>query len=131
MPSRPAVRQLDGPISFGLHNTDRIKTRVEYHTEFVTVTRVTMLAEEANQWPVPTFAVCDIIEMLGLSSASIICQVSILVMGPAPDDLGSTCQSSDLPTPLRHRSGQGPAKFALISRFVQTGGATLCYSTKI
>ncbi|WP_457662651.1 DUF3422 domain-containing protein [Sinorhizobium medicae] len=90
MPSRPAVRQLDGPISFGLHNTDRIKTRVEYHTEFVTVTRVTMLAEEANQWPVPTFAVCDIIEMLGLSSASIICQVSILVMGPAPDDRGNT-----------------------------------------
>ncbi|GGE14683.1 DUF3422 domain-containing protein [Rhizobium sp. 25PS6] len=88
MPAQSPARQTGGSISLGKHDTDLIKTRVEYHTEFVTVTRVTMLDHEPEQWPAPTLVTSDILAMLGLPSASIIGQVSILVMGPAPDELG-------------------------------------------
>ncbi|MFB0690322.1 DUF3422 domain-containing protein [Agrobacterium pusense] len=88
MPSQPPARQTGGSISFGKHETDRIKTRVEYHTEFVTVTRVTMLDHEPEEWPTQTLSISSILQMLELPSASVIGQVSILVMGPAPERLG-------------------------------------------
>ncbi|WP_245424456.1 DUF3422 family protein [Sinorhizobium sp. BJ1] len=54
----------------------------------MTVTRVTMLDQEPEEWPKPTLATSGILQMLELQSASVIGQVSILVMGPAPEQLG-------------------------------------------
>lgn len=85
----PVIKQLEDPISSGRVDPDHINIRVEHHTEFVTVTRVTMLDEEAEQWPEATLLLSDVLEMLGLTGGNVICQVSVLVMGPAPEELGA------------------------------------------
>ncbi|XXB05446.1 DUF3422 domain-containing protein (plasmid) [Rhizobium binae] len=72
----------------GPRDTDRVKTRIEYHTEFVTLTRVTMLSEEAKEWPEPTLSVADIGILLDVTSLTVVCQVSILVKDEAPGELG-------------------------------------------
>ncbi|QRM33095.1 DUF3422 domain-containing protein [Microvirga sp. VF16] len=90
MPAYGTGKQQGGSISFDQNDTERVETRVEYHTEFVTVTRVTLLTEAAERWPQPTLSLSAIAELLGMSSPTLICQVSILVIGEAPEDLGDT-----------------------------------------
>ncbi|NMG41452.1 DUF3422 family protein [Chelativorans sp. ZYF759] len=70
-------------------DTHRVKTRVEIHTEFVTITRVTSLAEEPGEWPKPTLFSSDIADLLGMSSPTLVCQVRILVMGEPSNELGT------------------------------------------
>jgi len=89
MPGQTNREQQGVSTTLERENTERVKTRVEHHTEFVTVTRVTMLAEDAAQWPEPTLAVSHIIDMLGMCSPTLVCKISILVMKEAPEKLVS------------------------------------------
>ncbi|UWU19584.1 DUF3422 domain-containing protein (plasmid) [Rhizobium sullae] len=79
----------NGSLSCAQHESDRVKTRIEYHTEFVTVTRVTMLAEEVSEWPEPKLSIPDIAPLLKIASPTPICQISILVKEEAPGELGA------------------------------------------
>ncbi|KWV48675.1 hypothetical protein AS026_11900 [Rhizobium altiplani] len=81
--------QRNGQISFGPNDTERVKTRVEYHTEFITVTRVTILTEEPQRWPAPALSPSEAVNLLNVTSPTVICQISVLVVGEAPEELGT------------------------------------------
>lgn len=63
-------------------------TQVEFHTEFVTVTRVTSLKADAQEWPKGTLSIDEAARLAGLSDWSFICRLEILVCGAAPAELG-------------------------------------------
>ncbi|TXI00224.1 MAG: DUF3422 family protein [Rhizobium sp.] len=65
-----------------------VRTQVEYHTEFVTVTRVTPIDGEVRDWPATTTTTSDFAAIAGLSSVQLICRMGILVTGKAPAELG-------------------------------------------
>jgi uncharacterized membrane-anchored protein len=64
-----------------------VRTQIEFHTEFVTVTRVTRLAEEPQIWPAAPLTAHAASALAALDGARAICRTSILVCGPAPDGL--------------------------------------------
>ncbi len=70
-------------------NNDDPRTQVEHHTEFVTITRVTQLSAEADAWPVSSLSVDDIGALVEMDAHRLISRVGILVLGPAPAELGS------------------------------------------
>src|SRR5882762_3615281 len=69
---------------------ENIRTQVEYHTEFVTVTRVTQLKEEAAEWPTSSLTIATAETVAGMRSSTLICRIGIVVNGPAPAELGPT-----------------------------------------
>lgn len=71
-------------------NNDDPRTQVEHHTEFVTITRVTQFDTDVNAWPASSLSVDDIAALVGLDAPRLISRVGILVLGPAPAELGPT-----------------------------------------
>lgn len=110
MPPYPTSRYQDDSTYFGGNDTDRTKTRVESHTEFVTVTRVTTLAEEVAEWPQPTLTVSDIAHSLDISTPTLLCQVSILVMGEAPMEPGGVLSKFGFADTAASSIGAGAAQ---------------------
>ncbi len=64
-----------------------MQTRVEFHTEFITVTRVTAMATNAEHWPMPTLTAADAEREAGVSAARVIYRLAVLVRNDVPDDL--------------------------------------------
>ncbi|MBD9524470.1 DUF3422 domain-containing protein [Ensifer sp. ENS02] len=77
-------------VSGGPGEDSNVRTQVEYHTEFVTVTRVTRLEIEANEWPTSTLSLSDLSDLVGASSTQLICRIAMLVLGSPPSELGPT-----------------------------------------
>lgn len=69
------------------HVSAGVQTRVEFHTEFITVTRVTALATNAEHWPMPTLTAADAEREAGVSAARVIYRLAVLVRNDVPDDL--------------------------------------------
>ncbi|MFJ6324255.1 MULTISPECIES: DUF3422 domain-containing protein [unclassified Rhizobium] len=63
-------------------------TQVEFHTEFVTVTRVTPLEREPQEWPKGSLSTDEAARLAGLTDWSFICRLEVLVCGAAPAELG-------------------------------------------
>ncbi|WP_113405324.1 DUF3422 domain-containing protein [Rhizobium sp. SYY.PMSO] len=83
----------------GLHKTqavvaaaegqgEKIRSQVEYHTEFVTITTVRELDEDVTDWPDGGLSLSEAQELAGAPGASLVCRTSILIAGAAPSDLG-------------------------------------------
>jgi uncharacterized membrane-anchored protein len=83
----------------GLHETksatapalgpgDKIQCQIEYHTEFITVTVVRQLDDDATAWPVNALSLQAIKELAEIPDADLACRTTILVAGSAPSDLG-------------------------------------------
>ncbi|NLS00485.1 DUF3422 domain-containing protein [Rhizobium sp. P38BS-XIX] len=64
------------------------RTQVEFHTEFVTITRVTSLDDDPTDWPTGSLSVDEAAGLAGLSDCSCICRLEILVCGRAPAEIG-------------------------------------------
>lgn len=118
MPSHPTSGHQGGLISLDGETSNWVRTQVEYHTEFVTITRVTTLTEEAAEWPRPTLCVSDMVDLLDMSSASVVCQVSILVTVGAPP-LAPYWQSSGLQTQPRLQLAPAQGRCVLTFGFEQ------------
>lgn len=69
------------------HVSAGVQTRVEFHTEFITVTRVTAMATNAEHWPMPTLTAADAEREAGVSAARVIYRLAVLVRNDVPDDL--------------------------------------------
>ena len=83
----------------GLHETksatapalgpgDKIQCQIEYHTEFITVTVVRQLDDDATAWPVNALSLQAMKELAEIPDADLACRTTILVAGSAPSDLG-------------------------------------------
>lgn len=79
----PSSRELEGSVA-------DVQTRVEHHTEFFTVTRVTQLTKAPSTWPESRFSADDFLKLTGFGTAHLVSRVAILVLGPAPAELGPT-----------------------------------------
>ena len=88
----------------GLHETksatapawgpgDKIQCQIEYHTEFITVTVVRQLDDDATAWPVNALSLQAIKELVEIPDADLACRTTILVAGSAPSDLGPTLKN--------------------------------------
>ncbi|MEF0942605.1 DUF3422 domain-containing protein [Rhizobium sp. BR 362] len=64
------------------------RTRIEHHTEFFTVTRVTQFDDPPSAWPISRFSAADFLNLTGCGTAELLSRVGILVLGPAPAELG-------------------------------------------
>ncbi|KRB60633.1 hypothetical protein ASE04_23780 [Rhizobium sp. Root708] len=62
-----------------------VRTQIERHTEFVTVTRVVQLDADAREWPVAATSSLGIGEV---SEADLICRIGLLVNGTVSAELG-------------------------------------------
>jgi uncharacterized membrane-anchored protein len=76
------------PFGGNVGDSEDIRTQVEYHTEFITVTRVTKIDESAEIWPPSDLALPDLADLLGPSSPHLVCRIGILVLGQAASELG-------------------------------------------
>jgi uncharacterized membrane-anchored protein len=88
---------------------DEVRTQVEYHTEFVTVTRVTHLSASASKWPETQMTEQDIVDLIGDAPMSIICRTGILVCGPAPEELGPSISAFEFRDSVASSIGGGSA----------------------
>ncbi len=66
------------------------RTQVEHHTEFVTITRVTHLSTDTDTWPLSSLLEDEIPALVDMDAPALISRVGILVLGPAPAELGLT-----------------------------------------
>lgn len=69
------------------HISAGVQTRVEFHTEFVTVTRVTTLPSTPEIWPAPTLSIRDAEREAGVACERVIYRLSILVRQGIPEEL--------------------------------------------
>ncbi|WP_037152696.1 DUF3422 domain-containing protein [Rhizobium freirei] len=89
MPSAPPALHGSRYLSDGGGSEDP-RTQVEHHTEFVTITRVTQLSTDADEWPVSGFSVSEIAALVDMDAPRLISRVGILVLGNPPEELGPT-----------------------------------------
>jgi uncharacterized membrane-anchored protein len=85
--------EMGGPIGSRLLSSDDGGTapvQIEVHTEFVSATRVSRLELEPQSWPRPTFSSEEITALFGPCAPKLVSHVGILVLGPAPAELGPT-----------------------------------------
>lgn len=68
-------------------NDADVRTQVEFHTEFVTVTRLTKRSLDAGKWPAPTLSVEEAEALADVSGCKLVCHVNILVEDPVQGDL--------------------------------------------
>ncbi|TIX90790.1 DUF3422 domain-containing protein [Rhizobium sp. P44RR-XXIV] len=73
------------PVKTG---SDGVRTQVEFHTEFVTVTRVTPLEADRSVWPTGSLLIDEATQIAGLLDWVFICRLEILVAEKAPSELG-------------------------------------------
>ncbi|MBD9497873.1 MULTISPECIES: DUF3422 domain-containing protein [unclassified Ensifer] len=90
MPTGSVKQDGERCVSGNRGEDDSVRTQVEYHTEFVTVTRVTTLEREVKDWPTSNLSMLNVTDLIGASSAQLVCRIGILVLGPAPSELGPT-----------------------------------------
>ncbi len=88
-PSDGAVKEFHDTLEVD----GEISVRVERHTEFVTVTRLRKLDSDPECWPESDLTEGDFARLAGLNSPRHVCHVSILVLGNAPDELGSVLKT--------------------------------------
>lgn len=89
MLATPQATHLSHCVSMAEATEDAgIRTQVEYHTEFVTVTRVTPLSQDVDEWPKATLRISGCEAIAGICGLKLVSCVSILVQGPAPSNLG-------------------------------------------
>jgi uncharacterized membrane-anchored protein len=66
-----------------------VSIQVEHHTEFVTVTRVTPLVGDIEEWPNSDLGTTDFAVLADVGPSKLVCRVAVLVLGPPPSNLGS------------------------------------------
>jgi uncharacterized membrane-anchored protein len=70
-----------------------IDTRLEFHTEFISLTRVTHLTQAPTTWPQADLTLEDAALIAGCGTGSLVSKTAILVIGEAPDDASQTLSS--------------------------------------
>lgn len=89
MPSKNGVSpQHHEKTPIDTFSSSAIRTQIEYHTEFVTVTKVRSIESEPDHWPTDITSTTEFAKIAGVDEANLICRASILVLGPAPTELG-------------------------------------------
>ncbi|MGN6773708.1 DUF3422 domain-containing protein [Rhizobium sp.] len=106
MPLNGAIKEFHD----SLEADGEISVRVERHTEFVTITRLRKLHSEPECWPEPDLAESDFAQLAGLKVHRPVCHVSILVLGNAPDELGSVLKTFDFGDAAASSIGGGSAQ---------------------
>lgn len=69
-------------------DTSDVRTQIEHHTEFTTVTRVSPISSDAQRWPQSLATNAELADLAGLQDGRLICRTAIFVTGPARDELG-------------------------------------------
>lgn len=69
---------------------DGFETRVEYHTEFVSVTRSSSLRSVPEIWPTASLELSDALELVGCQAGQLVSKTTMLILGPAPEDASLT-----------------------------------------
>lgn len=104
-----------------------IDTRVEYHTEFVSITRITHLPEEPTNWPKAALDMKEAFAISGCPDGEVISKTSILVVGAAPEDASQSLRTYGFQTAAGSTVGRGDAE--IFSDFIvgQDGASRLLF----
>jgi len=84
----PSISDLSHRVVVAEDAIEGPRTQVEFHTEFVTVTRVTPLEAEPSTWPADSLSIDEAARLAGLTDWSFVCRLEILICGSAPGELG-------------------------------------------
>lgn len=91
-------------------DADGVAVRIERHTEFVTVTRLRRLDQQAEAWPAQQMTEGEFALLAGLESPALVCRVGVLVMNAAPSELGPVLASFDFGDTAASEIGGGAAQ---------------------
>lgn len=88
-----------------------VRTEIEHHTEFATVTRVTQLSADPTEWPALGLSLPEAAELTGVSEGKFVCRVCILVCGSPPFDMKQLLRGFDFAENIAVSSiGEGAAQ---------------------
>ncbi|MCX2698573.1 DUF3422 domain-containing protein [Ochrobactrum chromiisoli] len=96
------VEQLDEKVT--------IRTQLEFHTEFVTVTRVTPLDVSPPHWPIGNLSLNEARSLSKLKNAELVYRSSILVLNGIPRELGVVLKQFDFADTAASSVGAGSAQ---------------------
>nr|BAA97756.1 hypothetical protein [Rhizobium rhizogenes]BAB16164.1 hypothetical protein [Rhizobium rhizogenes] len=89
---------------------DDVRTQIEHHTEFVTITRVTKIEETLSAWPTLTLGLAEVSALAAIESPQLICRLGILVLGSPPSELGSSLSTFEFADTAASSIGGGAAQ---------------------
>ncbi|GES51247.1 membrane protein [Rhizobium sp. NBRC 114257] len=89
----PSISDLSHRVVVAEDAIEGPRTQVEFHTEFVTVTRVTPLEADPSTWPAGSLSIDEAARLAGLIDWAFICRLEILICGSAPSELGPLLSS--------------------------------------
>ncbi|MGO4352613.1 DUF3422 domain-containing protein [Rhizobium sp. RAF36] len=89
---------------------DGIRTQIEHHTEFVTITRVTKIEQNPSAWPALSLGLSEVSALAAIESPQLICRLGILVLGSPPSELGPTLSMFDFADTAASSIGGGAAQ---------------------
>ncbi len=109
MPAAPS-RPLPCVIQEQIAGSPDVRTQVEHHTEFVTVTRVIQLASVPETWPELTLTEQETLKIIGLDSGTLVNRLALLVLENGPAELGMTLKAFGLGDTAASEVGNGDAR---------------------
>ncbi|MBY5705757.1 DUF3422 domain-containing protein [Rhizobium leguminosarum] len=83
MPDRlPKAYAAHTAFEIGGERQEWPRIQVEFHTEFVTVTKISKLATDPGDWPLSDLPVSAAEDFAGIGQSKLICRTAIMVRGP-------------------------------------------------
>ena len=89
---------------------DDVRTQIEHHTEFVTITRVTKIEQNPSGWPALSLGLSEVSALAAIQAPQLICRLGILVLGSPPSELGATLSTFDFADTAASSIGGGAAQ---------------------
>lgn len=89
---------------------DDIRTQIEHHTEFVTITRVTKIEQDPSVWPTLSLNLSEASKLTAIQAPQLVCRLGILVLASPPSELGPTLSMFDFADTAASSIGGGAAE---------------------
>jgi len=80
------------PVVVVTEGNDKVRSQLEYQTEFITLTVVRQLDEDATKWPISELSLDDIHLLADAPDAEIVCRTSILISSAMPPSIGEALE---------------------------------------
>lgn len=91
-------------------NEDGIEIRIEFHTEFASITRSRAFTSGSEEWPSSAFGLEEALKLVGCASGTIVSKTTILVDGPAPEDATPILKRYGFRSTAASKVGRGDAE---------------------
>jgi uncharacterized membrane-anchored protein len=97
-------------------SADGVDTRVEFHTEFISISRLTHIDDVPSIWPEATLTLEEALKIANCGDGKLVSKSTLLVAGQAPQDASTILKTYGFKTTAGSSIGRGDAE--IFSDFV-------------